>query len=434
MTRTQFIALCAISLVAMHIQSSGPEPGHLTPAGDANATSAVLSPAHFAPEFMGIHTLSPARHWPSVPFGAMRPAGVSWAALEPAKGQYDWRSLDFWVSQAHSHGVQLDYLFLNTPRWASTRPDEPCNGKRMGCAAPPDMSDWANFVTALVTRFKGRIASYELWNEPNASAYWSGTPQQMADMAARAYPIIKSIDPDAIVASPSASSNGWPMPHDVWLDEYLSAGGGKYSDAIAWHGYAGRNDRPALPPEDLARQIQALRIVLARHRLSQLPIWDTEGGWGKNDQLPDPGDQAAFVARWYLIQFSSGIARAYWYQWDNPDWGTLWREGAGPTPAGAAYEQIYNWLSDVTAVAPCHALPHSTLWICDLQKGNAPYRVAWSTSGQASFPAIDGVISYTEIGAAKQNPAGRPVMVGPRPILFELKPAPSTQSGSGAAR
>jgi len=417
----RFIFFCALLPISVAIQASGPGPQ--TPVADRSAGIPALRPVRFTPEFMGMHTLSPGRHWPAVQFGSMRPAGVSWIALEPAKGQYDWESLDFWVKQAQEKNVQLDYLFLNTPRWASTRPDEPCNGKRTGCAAPPNPADWEDFVRALVTRYKGRIASYELWNEPNATAYWSGTAQQMTVLAARAYPIIKSIDPNAIVVSPSASSTGWPTPHDVWLDQYLSAGGGKYADAIAWHGYAGRNDRPALPAEDLARQIEALHVVLDRHHLGQMPIWDTEGGWGRNEQLPDANDQAAFLVKWYLIQFTSGIARAYWYQWDNPEWGTLWREGSGPTPAGAAFQQVSAWLSGTTAAAPCHPLGPSTLWVCDLQKGNTLYRAAWSTGGQAAFPDMAKVVSYTVVGGTQQTANGQPVMVGSKPVLFELKAA-----------
>ena len=114
-------------------------------------------------EFVGMHTLSPTRHWPDLPFGSIRPAGTSWGALEPSKGQYDWYSLDTWVSQTQAHQVQLDYVFVNTPRWASTRPDEPCPGNRFGCAAPPNPNDFSEFVTTLVTRYKWeryRVMSY----------------------------------------------------------------------------------------------------------------------------------------------------------------------------------------------------------------------------------------------------------------------------------
>lgn len=393
--------------------------GAPTPEPVDSSARTSMQPTRFSPEFMGMHSLSPGRHWPTVPFGSIRPSGTSWGALEPAKGKYDWHSLDTWVSAAQAHGVQFDYLFLNTPQWASTRPNETCNNGPHGCAAPPNPEDWDEFVTTLVTRYKGRIASYELWNEPNAAGFWTGSQQQMVDMAARAYRIIKSIDPQAVVVSPAASSTGWPLPHDIWLDQYLSAGGGKYADVIGWHGYAGRNDRPALPPEDLAKQIAALHAVLAKHNLSNLPIWDTEGGWGKDAQLPDQEEQAAFLAKWYLIQFTQGISRVYWYQWDNANWGTLWSEGSGLTPAGSAFQQISDWLRDATASSPCRP-QGSSLWTCDLLKANVHYRVAWSASGVVAYPDAQQFVSSVELGSTKQTSTGKPITVGSRPILFRM--------------
>jgi len=385
----------------------------------AGSVDRDVYPREFSVDFIGMHTLSPTRHWPEVTFGSIRPAGTSWGALEPAKGQYDWHSLDTWVAQSQSHHVQLDYVFVNTPRWASTHPDEPCPGNRFGCAAPPNLDDWADFVTTLVTRYRGKISSYELWNEPNGSGFWTGNPQQMVDLAARAYPIIKSIDPSAIVTTPAVSSSGWPLSHDAWLDQYLAAGGGKFADVIAWHGYAGRNDRPALPPEGLSDQIQALRKVLAKHNESQLPIWNTEGGWGKNAQLPDQNAQAAFLIKWYLINFTNRIARAYWYQWDNRDWGTLWQEGSGITPAGRAAQQVADWLDGTTAVAPCKQSRGTEIWECVLQKGSTVDRVIWSASGEATFKDVANLISVTPEGGSKQPAASQPIVVTPQPLLLE---------------
>lgn len=417
MRHARSYAIVAVSGVFLFLlQGAGPEGS----ARNSSAREPELQPYRFSPEFMGMHTLSPGRHWPQVSFGSIRPAGVSWGALEPTKGQYDWHSLDTWVAQSQAHHVELDYVFLNTPHWASTRPEEACSGRTPGCAAPPDLDDWQEFVTTLATRYKGKIQSYELWNEPNGAGFWSGTPKQMVELAARAYPIIKGIDPSAIVTTPAVSSSGWPLSHDAWMDEYLTAGGGKYADVIAWHGYAGRNDHPAFPVEGLAQQIKALRTVLARHNLSQLPIWNTEGGWGKDAQLPDENEQAAFLVKWYLINFTDGIARAYWYQWDNPDWGTLWREGSGVTPAGEAAQQVYNWLSDTTGASPCHRVGTSTLWSCELQKGSTLYRVVWSTAGEVSYQDIADVVSYTPEGGGKRPSDHQPVAVGPRPILFEI--------------
>ena len=384
----------------------------------ANSTPS-LQPTVFSSDFVGMHTLSPSRHWPTVPFGGIRTSGTSWGALEPEKGKFDWHSLDTWASQAQAHHTGLDYVFLNVPQWASTQPDESCYNGPHGCAAPPHPEDWDEFVTAIATRYKGKISSYELWNEPNASGYWTGTPKQMVDMASRAYKIIKTIDPNALVVCPSASSTGWPSPADVWLDQYLAAGGGKYADVIGWHGYSGRNDRPSLPPEDLARQINVMKAVLAKYRLSNLPLWNTEGGWGKNSQLPSDDQQADFIVKWFLIQFTNGISRAYWYQWDNANWGTLWTDGGGLTAAGAAVQQVYDWMQGTTASTPCRQTGPS-LWSCDLQKGSVQYRAVWSTSGTVTYPDAQKYSSFVQLGSSTSAQAGKPVSVGSRPILFRL--------------
>ena len=403
--------LCLFLLLSGSSGISGGEP--------AKSADSNLRPLPFSLAFVGMHTLSPARHWPDIQFGSVRPAGTSWGALEPTKGQFDWHSLDSWVTQSQIHHVQLDYVFLNTPQWASTRPNESCVGKRFGCAAPPNLDDWAAFITAVATRYRGKISSYELWNEPNASGFWTGTPQQMVEMAARAYPIIKSIDPSAIVTTPAVSSSGWPLSHDAWLDQYLAAGGGKHADVIAWHGYAGRNDRPSLPPEELSEQIKVLRRVLAKHNLGQMPIWNTEGGWGKNAQLPDENAQAAFLIKWYMINFTNGIARAYWYQWDNPDWGTLWRESGGVTPAGKAAQQVVSWLEGATAAAPCRITPGSQIWECDVQKGTNLYRVVWSASSESTLNDVGGVVAVTTLGGLRQAADHQPISVTSQPLLLE---------------
>jgi hypothetical protein len=425
MIRMLYVWACGVALACLcfNIQAS-----RFSAAGATqDAADAEVRPLQLSSQFFGMHTLSPSRHWPTVSFGAMRPAGETWGALEPAKDKYDWTPLDFWLQQTEAHGVQFDYVFLNVPAWASTRPDESCAGKRIGCAAPPHLEDWDNFVRALATRYKGRIASYEMWNEPNASGYWTGTPGQMVELAAHAYAIIKSIDPAAIVTTPAASSTGYPLSHDAWMDQYLAAGGGKYADVVAWHGYSGRNDRPALPPEELVDQIHALRAVLQKYGLERMPIWNTEGGWGKNDQLPDPKAQASFLMRWYLLQFTSGVARAYWYQWDNPNWGTLWREGEGIDSAGRAYQQVHDWLDGTTAAAPCQA--SAKVWTCVLVKGGTRYEAAWSTEGETTLPDSDQVESYTGTQGETVSPTGKPVVVGNYPVLLKMKPSLGTNPG-----
>lgn len=380
---------------------------------------ASVAPTVFTRQFVGMGLLSPTRHWPTVPIGAVRPTGTTWGYIEPAKGQYNWSGLDSWVAQANAHGAEFVYVFMNTPQWASSRPNEKCSRGNNGCAAPPNPADWEEFVTAVVTRYQGRIADYEMWNEPNIIGFYTGTPAQMVDMVARASRIIKSVNPHAKIVSPSSSGSGWPTQHDVWLDQYLQAGGGKFTDVIAWHGYPGFDNRAPPPPEVMVQQINQIRAVMAKHGLSNLPIWDTEGSFMKDMFTPDEQQQAAWLTRWYLIQFTHGVARTYWYQWDSPTYGTLWRDPAGTTVAGDALKQVIGWLDGVTASTPCAPVTNG-IWTCDLVKGNQRFRAVWSTSAQSTYADTKSFTAYTDMLGVKSKIASQPITVGPLPVLLQV--------------
>lgn len=333
---------------------------------------AMAGPA-FSLQFLGMHVLHPRTDWPNVPAGSMRPSGITWGAIEPSRGIYNWYGVDEWTTAARAHDVQLDYVFRNTPGWAC-QPASTC---------VPSMADWVEFITTFVTREKGKFSSYELWNEPNSYNMWSGTPAQLAAMAKVAYPIIKRIDPAALVVAPSVVFGAWPMDYDKWLDQYLQAGGSKHADVIAFHGYSGDTRKPVQPVATITTQVATLRSVMVKNGVGNLPLWDTEGGWGKNTQLPDPQAQAGYLPSWYMLQFGLGVQRVYWYQWDNPLWGTLSTASGGITPAGKELATVYGWLNGVTASSPCTR--QGAVWTCPLAKGTKQYQVVWSTAGSSTY-------------------------------------------------
>ena len=59
---------------------------------------------------------------------------------------------------------------------------------------PSNLQDYADFVSALATRYRGRIQIYQVWNEPNLAREWAGnppSPQQYTQLLKIAYPAIK---------------------------------------------------------------------------------------------------------------------------------------------------------------------------------------------------------------------------------------------------
>src|SRR5205085_2744278 len=82
----------------------------------------------------------------------------NWPMIEPAKDSYDWALTDGVVDSAQSRSVGVLATLAYTPGWA--------NGDAGANVPPDDLDDWRAFVTACVTRYKGKVRFWSIWNEP----------------------------------------------------------------------------------------------------------------------------------------------------------------------------------------------------------------------------------------------------------------------------
>ncbi|MBU0705536.1 MAG: hypothetical protein KKC18_16935 [Chloroflexi bacterium] len=70
-----------------------------------------------------------------------------------------WEKYDNIVGLAEQYGLQVVPRLSNPPAW--TRAD----GDAQGTYAPPDdLADWGDYVYAVVSRYRGRVHYYQLWN------------------------------------------------------------------------------------------------------------------------------------------------------------------------------------------------------------------------------------------------------------------------------
>jgi hypothetical protein len=359
------------------------------------------------------------KQWPAGWIGAIRlwDTGTGWNAINPSSGKYEWYKLDKWLGIAEAHGVDVLYTFGRTPQWASANPDRECNYGPGQCAAPKDMNAWDEFVRAIATHAKGRIKYWEIWNEANDTAYWAGTVPQLVTMAEHASRIIKSIDPKAIILTPSAT--GGDTWGSSWLDIYLREGGGKAADVIAFHGYWGDD------PMKMLALVANYRQVMAKNGQAHKPLWNTEGGWGRNDKLANAELQVAYLAQYYLLQWSSGVARVYWYAWGNEEWGTI-ADAHGITPAGIAYRELSGWLVGAQVSSPC--TQNGPIWTCSLTRPNG-YKatIAWSLRPMRWTPP-PGVREYRDLSGDLAGVASQQVNLDARPILLESEIGNSAES------
>jgi hypothetical protein len=441
------------------------------------------------PAFFGMHINRPNTPWPEVPFGSLRMLGnmTTWFHLEGAgRGRYDWHNLDVWLSLARAHNVDVMYTFSRTPEWAAADTRAACGPRRgeADCSPPKDLEASApcqaplkgvtstdcafkEFVTSLMDHVctgsapdkSCRIVAYSCWNEPNLDGFWVGTYAQSARMCADMVKVVKeqcrsctTLTPDISAAtSGDTKANGDSRSYDEYLRQFLLAYkklGVDYPDAGAFHPYAARtwNINPVPFPETFAEsgcpgggpspacpdtllgKISTMRGLLDSGGMAGKPLWATEGGWGTNGELTDPDVQAAYVARWLILQASAGVARAYWFMWDNGGdargWGGMWDARNGVNKAGTAYGQTYSWLVGASFTKACSG--DHDVWTCDIARpGGYQARIVWNaaksydTQAQIKYSAGSGFSEVRDLSGGKSPVSGDAVMIGSKPILLE---------------
>jgi polysaccharide biosynthesis protein PslG len=411
-----------------------------------------ISQAQISNNYFGMHMhggVISRQPWPVDSFGSVSlwDGSVSWSDINSAQGKYDWSNLDLWLAAAKQHNDQLIYTFGRVPQWASSnRYETGCADGPGECAPPSDVNpdgsgtdqSFKDFVTAIAAHNKNsataRITYWELWNEPYNAPSWTGTIAQIVRMAKDATAILKAADPNAVVLVPSVCIEGTKALK--WIDAYLAAGGSSYADAVAFHGYVQKRGLP-LHAENILTYISQFRTVLAKYGLQGRPLWDTEASWGRPDvsspTFYDEDMRMGFVAQAYLLQQSAGVARFFWYQWNNPDFGTMWLPNPNTPSApgtllkpGVAFGQLQNWMVGASLSSTCSS--NGTVWSCGYTRpGGYVGQVVWDTAQScangkctsSNYKIGSGVVQYRTLDGTTVKVTGSSVPVGYKPILLE---------------
>ncbi len=367
--------------------------------------------------------------WPTMAITGMRlwDSHVAWGQINTAKGVYDWSTLDSWISKAASHNSTLIYTFGYTPSWASSKSnDESCDNGDGSCDPPSDLNSdgtgsdqhFIDFVTA-IAKHAPSITYWEMWNTPHDVKQWTGTYAQLVRMTQDANTYIKKYIPTAKILSPANGQLNYNYPNANCtmpdkLGSFLAAGGSKYIDIVALHTYY------TTTPEDIVPVIQCYQSTMSTYKISSLPIWSTEGAWGTDSSLPSSSDQAGFVARLYLLLWSNGVVRHYWYDWNDYRTGTLEANGKANT-AGTAYTKVESWMSGRTMSTLCSQSSTSKIWTCGLTgSGGYDAQAVWHPGGNKSYTAPTKYVNYLDLSGNKHTISkGATVTVGTEPILLQ---------------
>lgn len=271
-----------------------------------------------------------------------------WAAIETQQNQFSWSAYDSIVAAAEARGIAVLGILAYTPGWAT-------DGQAQ-TGVPRAVADWEDFCFRAAHRYRGRVAAWEVWNEPNLPRFWAGSREQYIERILKpGAAAIRAGDGAAAIGGPglahlTAAQSDW---YD-WLLESLQRAGDRL-DFVSHHVY----DRDG--PGDVTSRLEAktpfgnkpqfwdlaspsVREVLARANFAALPFWLTETGWA-SDEVGE-GQQASFTAglldRWLTGDPDrSWVTKIFLYELAEapgspvPRWGLL-RPDLTPKPAYAA--------------------------------------------------------------------------------------------------
>jgi hypothetical protein len=315
----------------------------------------------------------------------------AWIDTETSNGVYNWKNLDTMLAESNKLGADVMYTFGHVPGWASSNPTDPnCkDGYHAGDCAPPSDVDSGDayfkaFVTALMQHTGTQITYFEMWNEPYNLPYWDGTPQQLATMVADAAQIIRSMNPQAVILTPSISP--W-LNQQVFLQSFLTACQGKVSfDIFAMHNYTWGG-----PPERVVGEIKSVQAFQAKMGLQNLPLWSSEGS-DKNWATFTQQQKDDFVARYYTLEFNHGSQRHYWYSWNVPTVGLLMG-----TSAATVYRTVGTWLTGRTPMGCIQTGLHLYEFVCTLQDSDTTaHQIVWLTTGTGVYATTASTYQTTD--------------------------------------
>jgi hypothetical protein len=331
--------------------------------------------------------------WPTIPVGSLRiwDKDTAWSHIEKEPGVFDWTKLDRIVADAEANGVRdIMMVLAGTPTWASKTPtSEGHPGQFPGeQGMPTDLALWDRWVEAVVTRYKGRITSYQPWNEANLVTFFNGTPEEMAILTKRTYDIVKRVDPAALVIAPSTGTR-LARPFRTFYPAFLRALGarGWPVDVFTAHTYPSGTGTPV----DRQALIREWKGMLLAAGAPPRPLWDTEINFGLRGPGPTPkrdyvGPTAQrLTALAYLDAMRFGVSRAYWYYWSAAPEPLLGVQMIPGSPAARALETMEDWLVGAR-YQRCKKGAASRV-TCTFNKNGQTIQVVWSETRRRAFTA-----------------------------------------------
>ena len=309
--------------------------------------------------------------------------GAVWWYLNEGRSprSYDWSALDRLVSGAEKRGMKVDFQLSGTPDWVHPNLESTVPKFFDRIWYPPrgttQVGHWSDFVRDVVSRYKGRVARYEMWNEPNISAFWKPSPKpaEYAALLRAGYLSAKRAYPDASVVFGGLSRNdvGYLKAYYSEVEKYSNAASKNYFfDVMNVHPYSSINsttpEKPLSPDRKTSSAvfngrygtvnqnfsgIEKIKSTMDRQGDSRKSIFIGEYGFSTSDTwmeaVPD-WRRALYLKRAYAqaraLPYVEGMS---WYSYrpnsaNAPEWSIV--------DANLNESMTYRALKQVTGAEP----------------------------------------------------------------------------------
>ncbi len=224
-----------------------------------------------------------------------------WAIVEPVQGEYNTELLEAydWVVDTHiANGIGVFGLIAYYAEWWTDY---------LSPSEDQHFSEYADYVRMLVTRYKGKIKYWEIWNEPNVDEFWKPrpSPENYFRLLQVAYVAAKEIDPSIKIIAFSTSGTDINFIRSVY-----ELGGYDYLDIICIHPYS----YPYAFENYEVNTINELKAMMRKYG-QEKPIWVSEVGYPTHIGATGASyeRQADMIVRVYLTLISLGVEVICWY-------------------------------------------------------------------------------------------------------------------------
>ena len=357
-----------------------------------------------------------------VPFGILRTwdSSIGWPQIEPENNKWNWELLDKYVRLAREKNIRLIMTLGMTPRWAAKNPDAPSPyGGEWSSSPPRNLADWQDLIRKVAERnerlYGGAIRYWEIWNEPDnfqaGYEFYTGTVEELVNMARAAHAILKEVNPDNLIVSPGITQVG-----QGWLDRFLKSGGRNYTDIIGFHFYWEWFTQSL---SDFETTITSMKKVIEQNGCADKPIWVTETGFNVNYfKTADKRNMALTTMIIAPRYYGADVVCAY--SWNSSVFTNMYDSGKQkPTETSVAYIELHKWLNGAVIADLRRGKANSR--VCTLEKNGRTARIVWRYGAGKIMYRIDdawGEHIYNLDGTNSPITASRTINLGNSPILI----------------